>query len=113
MTPEFWTHAWRPISFTLVVYDFGVKYIGKEHADHLVRVLKENYKISEDWDGKKYIGLTFDWYYIRRQVRVSMPGYVNMELIRFKDCTPKRQQDQPYQQVIPNYGAKHTICSQP
>ena len=53
-TPGFGTHAWRPIRFTLVVDDFGVKYVGKEHADHVVRVLKENYKISEDWGGKIY-----------------------------------------------------------
>ena len=52
MTPGFWTHAWRPISFTLVVDDFGVNYVGKEHADHLVGLLKENYEISKDWGGK-------------------------------------------------------------
>ena len=83
-TPSFWTHAWRPISFTLVVDDFGVKYVVKEHADHLVRVLKEQYEISKDWGGKKYIGITFDWDYIKRQVHVSMPGYVNMAFIKFK-----------------------------
>ena len=27
--PCFWTHAWRPISFTLVVDDFGIKYVEK------------------------------------------------------------------------------------
>ena len=106
VTPDFWAHAWRPISFTLVVDDFGVKYVGKEHADHLVRVLKEKYEISEDWGGKKYIGLTFDWDYIKHQVHVYMPGYVNMALISFKHRTPKRRQDQPYQHGIPNYGAK-------
>ena len=42
VTPGFCTHAWRPIRFTLVVDDFGVKYVGKEHAGHLVQVLKEN-----------------------------------------------------------------------
>ena len=31
-TPGFFTHVDRPISFTLVVDDFGVKYVGKEHA---------------------------------------------------------------------------------
>ena len=25
LTPGFWTHTWRPISFTLCVDDFGVK----------------------------------------------------------------------------------------
>ena len=30
------THS-RPFSFCLIVDDFGVKYIGKEHADHLIQ----------------------------------------------------------------------------
>ena len=29
VTPGFWTHAWQPISFTLVVDDFSVKYVVK------------------------------------------------------------------------------------
>eukprot|EP00804_Cyclotella_cryptica_P019412 CCRYP_006613-RA/>CCRYP_006613-RA protein AED:0.27 eAED:0.27 QI:0/-1/0/1/-1/1/1/0/573 len=28
ITPGFWKHDWRPISFTLCVDDFGVKYVG-------------------------------------------------------------------------------------
>ena len=52
VTPGFWTHAWRPISLTLVVENFGVNYVVKENAHHFVRVLKENYEISEDWNGK-------------------------------------------------------------
>ena len=63
ITPVFWKHKGRPICFTLVVDDFGVKYVGKEHARHLISVLKEHYEISEDWEGKKYVGLTFDWDY--------------------------------------------------
>jgi hypothetical protein len=31
-----WTHEWRPITFSLVVDNFGVKYIGGEHAQHLL-----------------------------------------------------------------------------
>jgi hypothetical protein len=30
----------------------GVKYIGKEHIMHLIRVLKEHYEAEEDWEGK-------------------------------------------------------------
>ena len=37
--PGLWTHKTRPISFTLVVDDFGVKYTGKEHATHLISIL--------------------------------------------------------------------------
>jgi hypothetical protein len=33
-THGLWTHDTRPISFSLVVDDFGVKYIGREHAEH-------------------------------------------------------------------------------
>ena len=31
-TPGLWKHISKPISFTLVVDDFGIKYVGKEHA---------------------------------------------------------------------------------
>ena len=37
--------------FTLIVYDLGVKYVGKEHADHLKYVLEETYKVTSDWTG--------------------------------------------------------------
>jgi hypothetical protein len=50
--PGLWTHKTRPISFTLVINDFGVKYVGREHAMHLISILKEHYKISEDWLGR-------------------------------------------------------------
>ena len=40
--PGLWTHKTRPISFTLVVDDFGIKYVGKEHAVHLLNILKEH-----------------------------------------------------------------------
>ena len=49
--PGLWTHETRPILFTLVVDDFGVKYVGKEHALHLINILKQHYEISEDWSG--------------------------------------------------------------
>ena len=59
--PGLWRHLWRPIQFTLVVDDFGVKYVGEEHARHLVAsLLAANYKIKTDWPGKKYIGITLD-----------------------------------------------------
>ncbi len=44
--PGLWTHKTRPILFTLVVNDFGVKYVGKEHLMHLISILKQHYEIS-------------------------------------------------------------------
>jgi hypothetical protein len=69
-----WTHDTRTISFLLVVDDFGVKYVGREHAEHLMECIKKNYNISSDWKGGAYCGLTLDWDYERRTVDLSMPG---------------------------------------
>ena len=44
--PGLWFHEWRPIQFSLVVDDFGVKYVGEENAKHLVNALVEHYEIS-------------------------------------------------------------------
>ncbi len=104
--PGLWTHKTRPISFTLVVDDFGVKYVGKEHTMHLINALKQDYEISEDWEGNKYIGITFEWDYANRQVHLSMPGYINKALLRFGHERPRRLQNSPHPHVAPTYGAK-------
>ena len=40
-TSRFWKHATRPVQFTLMVDDFGIKYSGQEHFDHLIIALEE------------------------------------------------------------------------
>ena len=47
-TPGIWKHILCPIQFTLLVDDFGIKYIGIQHVQHLLNALKETYEISED-----------------------------------------------------------------
>jgi hypothetical protein len=42
LIPGLWKHEWRPVQFTLVVDDFGIKYVGKEHALHLKTMLEDN-----------------------------------------------------------------------
>ena len=61
LVTRLWKHNWRPIQFTLVVDDFGVKYVGEKHALHLKQTLEENHKVTIEWDGTKYIGITLDW----------------------------------------------------
>ena len=39
-TPRLWKHKWRPIQLVLIVDDFGVEYVGKQHAHHLENVIK-------------------------------------------------------------------------
>ena len=48
VTPGFWMHDCRPVSFSLYIDDFSVKYVGKEHANHLMVVLSKMYNISSD-----------------------------------------------------------------
>jgi len=47
-TSGIWRHIWCPIQFTLVVDDFGVKHVGKQHAEHLCKALKQDYTIATD-----------------------------------------------------------------
>ena len=55
-TPGLWTHLTRPIAFTLVVDDFGVNYVGEEHAKHLLNILLENDEgVHEDWGGTQFL----------------------------------------------------------
>ncbi len=63
VTPGLWKHDWWPISFTLCVKNFGIKYVGQEHAKHLAKILNKHYKCSIDWDGKCYLGMNMDWDY--------------------------------------------------
>jgi hypothetical protein len=59
---------------SVVVDDFRVKYIGREHAEHLMACIKNNYNISSDWKGSAYCSLTLEWDYKNRTVDLYMPG---------------------------------------
>ena len=61
---------------SIVVDDFGIKYVGEENLQHLVSILRESYEISIDKEGTRYVGIHFDWDYKNREVHLSMPGYV-------------------------------------
>ena len=56
-TPGLWRHVWIPIKFTLVVDDFGIKFEGDMHANHLVKTLKNNYDVTTDWNGEIFVGI--------------------------------------------------------
>jgi hypothetical protein len=100
-TPELWLHNTRPISFTLVVDDFTVKYVGKQNAEHLRNALLKTYELTTDWSGA-----TLKWDYKNRTRDISMPGYVSNVLSKFQHDAPKHPQDTPSRYVTPVYGAK-------
>jgi len=95
-TPTLWRHETRPITFTLVVDDFGVKYVGKHYAEHLIQALQDLYVISINWMGQSYIDLTMKWSYIARSVILSMPNYIAQVLHRFQHPKPMRTQNSPH-----------------
>ena len=47
-TPGLFKHLTQSVWFTLTVDDFGIKYIGKQHALHLLNVLKSHHDMETD-----------------------------------------------------------------
>ncbi len=111
LVPSLWKHDTRPIQFTLVVDDFGIKYIGKEHAQHLKNALEEHYKLTCDRTGKWYIGITLDWDCNKHQVDLSMPNYMQKALKQFQHKAGNLQHAQ-YQSAPIQYGAKKQYATQ-
>jgi hypothetical protein len=112
-TPSLWSHDTRPIDFSLIVDDFGVKYVGKEHAMHLLQALRKIYTVTEDWAGTSYSGLTLRWNYDEKYVDISMPHYIPAMLHRFQHATPAKHQGAPHAWTTPTYGAKVQYANQP
>ncbi|KAL7476354.1 hypothetical protein ACHAW6_002224, partial [Cyclotella cf. meneghiniana] len=103
-TPGLWRHKWRPITFSLVVDDFGVKTIGLSHAKHLKTTLQKYYKISVDWTGNLFCGISLQWDYNNHTVDLSMPGYIEKALQRFQHAPPEQPQHAPYKSAPIQYG---------
>jgi hypothetical protein len=95
MTPDLWKHNTCPISFSLVINNFRVKYVGKENAQHLLDTVQHYYKCSCNWKLEQYCGLTLKWDYEGKKVHVFMPGYVTKALTHFQHPPPVKSQDQP------------------
>ena len=79
-----WYHNMRKTIFALVVDDFQVSYFSKRDADHLIGALENKYKIKTVWKSEKYIGIDFQWDYIKGEVILPMKGYVEQALKELK-----------------------------
>jgi hypothetical protein len=101
-----WTHDTRPISFSLVVDDSRVKYVGREHVEYAMTCIKKNYNISSDWNGAADCGLTLEWDYKNRTVDLSMPGYIKASLQKYQHPAPTRPAHAPHTWNPPINGAK-------
>lgn len=112
-TPGLFSHITRPISFCLVVDDFGVKYVGRHNAQHLIDTLSAKYSITTDWDGCTYLGLHLDWDYDQGLLDISMPDYVTRALARFHHPTPATPQHAPHASKPIVYGTRSQLTDDP
>ena len=90
----------------MVVNDFGVKYVGKEPVDHLIKYIEEKYELTEDWSGDLYCGIKLHWDYNVRTVNISMPGYIKKLLQKYKHKMSTEPQHCPYTPAPKQYGTE-------
>ena len=76
-------HATNSVTFTLVVDDFGVKYMKLADADDLIRCLRLYYEITIKKNPTKYLGITIAVDKAAREVRMSAPGVIAKALKQF------------------------------
>ena len=67
-----WKHKRLPVSFTLVVDDFVIKFCTMKSPNHLINELKQKYEITTNMEGNFHIGFTLDWNYAKVEVNCSM-----------------------------------------
>ena len=90
--------------------DFGVEYVGEQHAKHLARVLEQHHEITQDWEGKKFAGVNLQWNYAKKHsectCRLSMNHYIADLLIKLGHPIPKKPQLSPHRCKPISYGSK-------
>jgi hypothetical protein len=111
VTPGLWKCVHNDLMFTLVVDDFGVRYTKKSDVEELLAILQLEYKLTTDWAGTRYVGLTLDWDYEQGHVDISMPGYIIRALLRFAHRHPRRAQHAPHEWTAPVYGSRQQYAS--
>ena len=56
--------------------------------------------------GDKCAGIGIKWDYVGWRCHISMPGYIDNLLIKFKNCRPSKPRRLPYKCLPIAYGAK-------
>ena len=93
--------------FNLCVDDFGVKYVKKEHAEHLIASLKKQYEdLTINWKGDKYCGMNIEWDYDKRTCDIAILGYVVKKLEELQHKSNKKQH-RPSKFTPPIYEKKY------
>ena len=94
--------------------EFGIKYVGKEHALHLLKTLKLNCEITIDWEGGEIARIDLAWDYksrnANRTCRISMDGYIAKVILKYGHPSPKKPQLSPHKHREVIYGAKDQLA---
>jgi hypothetical protein len=109
-TPGPWCHKWHPIQFFLIADDFGVEYVGIEHFNHLLDLLKKIHGVQFNMAGDKFAGINIQWDYAGQCCRISMEGYIETLLIKFKHPCPTKPRLSPYKCAPIAYGIKTQLA---
>jgi hypothetical protein len=83
-TPCLFRHLSRPITFVLVVDNFGVKYHNRSDYDFLLSALSSQYAVKSHPIGTQFLGLRIDNDLVSRALTLSYPGYVAALLTRLR-----------------------------
>ena len=105
-TVGLWRHTTKRTRFCLCVDDFGVKTFTKEDSLHLLDALRSHYRITIDWSGTNYCGLTLDWSYNGGFVDISMSGYITKALERLNHKPKVYPQTSPHEHTPIKYMRK-------
>ena len=110
--PGLWSHKWRPIQFVLIVDDFGIKYVGKQQALHILKILQQNYEITTDREDF-FSGIDLAWDYndqhANRTCRISMNGYIKTVLLKYGHPRPIKAELSPHKHREVIYGSKEQL----
>jgi hypothetical protein len=113
-TPGLWHHKWRSIQSYLIVDDFGIKYVGLEHFNYLLSILKKFLGVQYNMANDKFAGMDIEWNYTACRCRISMPGYnISTLLLKFKHPHPAKPWLSPYKCLPITYGTKSQITPDP
>jgi hypothetical protein len=108
-TSDLWSHNTRPISFTLVVDNFGVKNVKKEDVDHLIASFRKTDTLTEDRSGTLYCSIALEWDLINRKVNISMPGYIQKKLQEYNHIVSHTRKTCPYPPAPKLYGTEAQV----
>ncbi len=102
-TPCLFRHPTRPITFCLVVDDFGVKYTNRHDFHYLVSCLSSIYHVKAHPLAARFLGFTIQHDRQARTLSLAYPGYIDALLARLRP-DGIRPCSTPSVYVPPRYG---------